>query len=195
MIQDEASDADLVAAVLNGERTAFGTLMTRHKSWLFAFIRRHTSTSEDAYDILQDSFAAAWKALKTYDPARPFDAWIRRIALNKCRDRGRKEAVRRRVFSLIGLPPGEDPRDAAAGAESVRIAGEAVARLNAAVQALPLQLREALVLTALQGLSQRDAAEALGTNVKVVEMRVYRARKVLAEKLGRSDIVDLEALD
>ena len=88
MTQAEATDAELVARVLRGEDAAFTALMRRHKSWLYLFIRRHTPTSEDAWDILQDSFASAWKALKRYDPTRPFDVWLRRIALNKCRDRG-----------------------------------------------------------------------------------------------------------
>ena len=194
MSDAQATDAELVAAVLAGDKTAFTALMTRHKGWLFLFIRRHAPTAEDAYDILQDSFASAWKALKRYDPARPFNAWIRRIALNKCRDRARREAVRRRVFSIVGLPAAEEAADEAARADEMQIAGEAVRRLDAAVQALPLQLREALVLTALQGLSQREAAEALGANVKVVEMRVYRARKRLAEVLDRADFVDLANL-
>lgn len=194
MSAEGPSDADLVAAILAGQRNAFDQLMTRHKTWLFLFIRRHTPTSEDAYDILQESFASAWKALKHYDRTRPFDAWIRRIALNKCRDRARREAVRRRVFSLVGLPAEDQAPDNTAGAEATRIAGEALARLNAAIRGLPQPLREALVLTTLQGLSQREAAEALGTSVKVVEMRVYRARKQLAEVLDRDDSADVSAL-
>ena len=49
--------------------------------------------------------ASAWAALSRYDPERPLEIWLKRIALNKCRDRGRKDTVRRRVFSLIGVAP------------------------------------------------------------------------------------------
>ncbi|HEY5411913.1 MAG TPA: sigma factor-like helix-turn-helix DNA-binding protein, partial [Caulobacteraceae bacterium] len=62
------------------------------------------------------------------------------------------------------------------------------------IAALPRQLREPLILTALQGLSQREAAEVLGVTPKVVEMRAYRARKQLAEKLRPADYEDLEQL-
>jgi RNA polymerase sigma-70 factor (ECF subfamily) len=191
--QSEATDAELVARVLRGEEPAFTALMRRHKTWLYQFIRRHTPTAEDAYDILQESFASAWGALGRYDPARPFDIWLRRIALNKCRDRGRKEAVRRRVFALIGLPPEtvEQAPDPAAGPDQARIADETLRKLDEAVRRLPAGLREPLVLTALQGLSQREAAEVLGVTPKVVEMRAYRARKQLAQALDRPDFADL----
>jgi RNA polymerase sigma-70 factor (ECF subfamily) len=154
------------------------------------------ATSEDAYDVVQESFASAWAALKRYDRQRPFEIWLRRIALNKCRDRGRREAVRRRAFSLVGLSPDAVERvaDTAPGAEAAQIGGEALSRLNAAIAALPAKLREPLILVSIQGLSQREAAEVLGVTPKVVEMRAYRARKQLAEKLRPSDYEDLENL-
>jgi len=194
--RDAATDAELVAQVLSGREAAFTALMRRHKTWLYLFVRRHVATSEDAYDIVQEAFASAWRALKSYDSSRPFDIWLRRIALNKCRDRGRREAVRRRAFQLVGLAPEavEQIADAAPGAEAASIGGEAAARLNAAIAALPAKLREPLILTSLQGLSQREAAEVLGVTPKVVEMRAYRARKQLAETLSPVDFEDLEQI-
>jgi len=195
-VNGEATDAQLVARVLQGEEAAFTALMRRHKAWLYVFVRRHVNTADDAYDMVQEAFASAWRALKSYDPARPFDVWLRRIALNKCRDRARKEAVRRRVLGVFGLPSeaAEQAADERAGAEDQRIAGETLGRLKAALAALPVHLREALILTALQGLSQREAAEVLGVSAKVVETRAYRARKQLAAVLDRSDAADVARL-
>ncbi len=196
MNAQDATDAELVAGVLGGDETAFTTLMRRHKTWLYLFVRRHVRSSEDAYDLVQESFTSAWGALKRYDPDRPFDIWLRRIALNKCRDRARREAVRRRVMSFVGLPEGAEEAvpDPAAPADAVQIAGETLARLAAALDRLPGKLREPLVLTALQGLSQREAAEVLGVSPKVVEMRAYRARKQLAQALDRKDFEDLQGI-
>jgi RNA polymerase sigma factor CnrH len=193
VIEPDATDAELVASVLKGEETAFTALMRRHKSWLYLFVRRHASTSEDAYDIVQESFASAWSALKRYDPSRPFDIWLRRIALNKCRDRGRKETVRRRVFAFLGAPPEviEQAPDPSARQDETAIADETLRKLDEAVRKLPAGLREPLVLTALQGLSQREAADVLGVTPKVIEMRAYRARKQLAAMLERPDFADL----
>jgi RNA polymerase sigma-70 factor (ECF subfamily) len=190
------SDAELIKEVLNGREAAFTALMRRHKTWLYLFVRRHTPTAEDAYDLVQESFASAWAALRRYDPERPFEIWLRRIALNKCRDRGRKETVRRRAFALVGLPAEAVAQvpDSAPIADAVQIGGEAMKRLNAAIADLPAKLREPLVLTALQGLSQREAADVLGVTPKVVEMRAYRARKQLAEALDPADFEDLEKM-
>jgi RNA polymerase sigma-70 factor (ECF subfamily) len=191
------SDAELIDEVLKGREAAFTALMRRHKTWLYVFVRRHTPTAEDAYDVVQESFASAWTALKRYDPSRPFDIWLRRIALNKCRDRGRKETVRRRAFAMVGLPAEAVAQvpDTAPIADALQIGGEALKRLNAAIAALPAKLREPLVLTSLQGLSQREAADVLGVTPKVVEMRAYRARKQLAEALNPSDYDDLEKMN
>ncbi len=196
MTPADATDGELVAGVLRGEDTAFTALMRRHKSWLYNFIRRHVATPEDAYDVLQDSFAAAWKALKSYDRSRPFGVWLRRIALNKCRDRARKDVVRRRVFSLVGLSPEVQDKipDEAALADQTQIANETLRRLNRALDSLPVHLKQPLVLTALQGLSQKEAADVLGVSAKAVETRAHRARKQLAAALGGSSSGDLARL-
>ena len=76
----------------------------------------------------------------------------------------------------------------------IGMANETLARLEAALQRLPGHLREPLVLTSLQGLSQKEAADVLGVTAKVVEMRAYRARKQLAAMLDRSDFADLAGL-
>ena len=188
----DTTDGDLVARVLRGEDAAFTALMQRHKSWLYNFIRRHVATSEDAYDLLQESFAAAWRGLKSYDQGRPFGVWLRRIALNKCRDRARREAVRRRVFSIVGLSTEarDQVPDPAPGADHTQIVGETLQRLNTALERLPAHLKLPLVLTALQGMSQREAAEVLGVSAKVVETRAYRARKQLAAALGDESLMD-----
>ncbi len=97
------------------------------------------------------------------------------------------------MFALVGAPAAvvEDVPDEAPSAEASQIAGETLKRLNEALARLPGHLREPLVLTSLQGLSQREAADILGVGVKVVEMRVYRARKQLALALERTDGADL----
>ena len=181
------TDSELVERILKGDEAAFTALMRRHKTWLYQFIRRHTSTAEDAYDVVQDTFASAWRALKGYDRERPFEIWLRRIARNKCRDRGRVEAGRRTAFRLMGRFEDQTP----AVAEHTEIQNETLRRLQQALATLPPKYREAITLTALQGLSQREAAEVLGVTVKVVELRVYRAKQRLAAGLDPADIGDI----
>lgn len=191
----DAIDAGLAARAEAGDQRAFGELMARHKAWLYRFVRRHQPDAEEAYDILQETFTSAWGALRRYDPERPFHVWLRRIALNKCRDRARKAMVRRALFGSIGLGVGggsesgpPEVADPAPRPDGAAAAHQAVQRLERAIAALPRQLREPLVLTALEGMSQKEAAELLGVGVKVVETRIYRARKQLAGVLERDDI-------
>ena len=86
----EAPDDQLAASAVAGDERAFARLIARHKDGLYRFIRRYTGDPDEAYDLLQETFAAAWMALKRYDAARSFPTWLRSIALNKCRDWSRR---------------------------------------------------------------------------------------------------------
>lgn len=182
----EQDDAKLARRAAAGDEPAFNQLMRRHKGALFAFARRHVGDPEAARDIVQESFVSAWKALDRYDPTRPFPTWLRAIALNKCRDRGRRLLVRRFVLGerSIDAPGAPDYADGGLDPEAQAERAQRLARLEAAIVRLPTQLKEPLILTCLEDHSQQAAADLLGVSVKTVETRVYRARKRLAEWLG-----------
>ena len=185
----ETPDAVLAVAAAQGDEAAFGIIMRRHKGWLYRFIRHYVADRDEAYDVLQDSFVSVWAALRRYDPERPFAVWLRRIALNKCRDRARRNAVRRAAFTLLGL----EDMGATPAADQIAASGEALRRLEAAIAKLPRRLKEPLILTALEGLSQREAGALLGISAKAIETRAYRGRKQLAAELDRDDILELVA--
>lgn len=189
----DVPDCILTSAATQGDEEAFAALMRRHKSWLYRFIRRYTGDSDEAYDLLQDTFVSAWQALARFDPQRSFPVWLRRIALNKCRDRARRLAVRRAALSLFGFDAANNQyvpaADELAGSE------QALRRLDQAIASLPRRLKEPLILTTLQGLSHKEAAVILGTNAKAVEMRVYRARRRLAADMQRDEIDDVLTRD
>lgn len=182
----EPTDAELVAGALAGDGRAFTRLMRRHKDGLYRFIRRYTGDTDEARDLVQESFTAAWRALKRYDSARAFPTWLRSIALNKCRDWSRRRAVRRWLTRNEGLdsPVGQALPDGAAGPEAAMAGQDDIDRLERAIAALPDGLKAPLILTAIEGLSQAEAGRVLGLSAKAVEVRVYRARKVLAGRLG-----------
>ncbi|MGZ3274081.1 MAG: RNA polymerase sigma factor [Caulobacteraceae bacterium] len=191
---DIEPDSELVRRARAGEQRAFSLLMGRHKHWVYRFVRRYVGDADEAFDVTQDAFVSAMSNLHRYDSDRPFDAWLRRIALNKCRDRGRREAVRR-AFGLSRRGPEETEAvaDPAAGADQALAAGSALKALDQAIAALPAALKEPLVLTVLEGLSQKEAGEALGLSAKAVEVRVYRAKRQLAERLDREHMAELLA--
>lgn len=186
MSGDAAADEALAARARQGDRRAFDLLVARFKSPLYRFIRRYVGDSDDAYDVLQETFVAAWRALRRYDPARSFAAWIRTIALNKCRDFGRRTTSRRLIQELFA----REPKDAASEAEAESPAAseqERLAQLDLALSSLPPKYKEPLLLTALEGLSHQDAAKLLHLTPKAIEMRIYRARKLLGERLGTAE--------
>src|SRR6185295_1350189 len=164
--------------------------MRRHKGWLYQFIRRYVADKDDAYDVLQESFVSAWSALARFDPERPFEAWLRRIALNKCRDRARRNAVKRAALAVLAWT-GQQSEAATPPVESASAADRALKRLEAAIGDLPRALKEPLILTMLEGLSHKETGELLGINAKAVETRVYRAKRRLALALDRADLADL----
>ena len=189
----EIPDYVLTSAAAQGDEEAFAALMRRHKSWLYRFIRRYTGDSDEAYDLLQDTFVSAWQALARFDPQRSFPVWLRRIALNKCRDRARRLAVKRAALALFGFDAANNRY--APAADAMAESGQALRRLEQAIANLPRRLKEPLILTTLQGLSHKEAGAILGINAKAVEMRVYRARRRLAADIQRDEVEDILTRD
>ncbi len=174
------ADGQLVTLALNGDKRAFPLLMSRYEGKLRGLIARRVRSPEDAADLVQDTLASAWSALQTYPANRPFETWLICIALNKCRDWGRRRSVRQRL--AIYLPELEPT--SAPDAEAEMIDHEESQQFREALARMPESLRQPLVLTAMHELSQRDAARELGITVKGVETRVRRARQWLREALA-----------
>ncbi|WP_415492074.1 RNA polymerase sigma factor, partial [Brevundimonas diminuta] len=65
------------------------------KAGLYRFVRRYVGDADETYDLVQEAYAAAWLAIRRYDPERSFEAWLRTIAINKCRDWSRRRKIRR----------------------------------------------------------------------------------------------------
>lgn len=175
---------DLARRAAQGDRGAFTALMTSHKGDLYRFVRRRVPNDQDSADVVQESFIAAWTAIGRFNPDRPFGAWLRSIALNKCRDRGRRVAVRHRLMGSCPDGAAEMVRDEALSPEQELIVKDDLASLARVVSALPNHLKDALMLTAVDGLSQAAAGAVLGCSVKTVEYRVHRARQILAQQLA-----------
>lgn len=175
------TDGELATLSIAGRQAAFAEIMNRYRQPVFRLIRASVGDAQEALDLTQESFFSAYRALARYDPERPMRAWLSTIAINKCRDWGRKKMVRR-VLTLGG----------ALGAEAEHIADDQVAvddavsdrleleRVAMAIAALPPNLREPLLLRTIEGLSQSETAGMLGISEKAVETRLYRARARLA---------------
>ena len=174
-----SDDADLVRAALAGENSAFSALMTRHKDALYRFVRRYVGDADEAFDLVQESFVACWMALDTFDQARPFPTWLRRIAINKCRDWSRRRKVRQFFFGAAPLIAAETASATSSDVADDEHAELRLSQLDQAIAALPTPLKEPLLLTLFEGLSHLEAANVLDVSVKAVETRIYRAKQRL----------------
>jgi RNA polymerase sigma factor CnrH len=183
-VATEGSDGALAARALRGDDAAFALLVARHKGWAYQFVRRYVGNSADAYDVLQDTFFSAWRALSRYEQDRPFEFWLRRIALNKCRDRSRRETVRRLIGARTVGEESDEIQDPAPGPSAVTEGDQELRLLESHIAKLPRSLMEPLLLTALEGLSQEEAGKLLGISAKAIETKVYRARMRLSAVYG-----------
>ncbi|HEY9131766.1 MAG TPA: sigma-70 family RNA polymerase sigma factor [Dyella sp.] len=180
-----ADDAALARLAIQGDTRAFGELVRRHEAGLAQAARSFGIPETDVDDVVQETCLTAWRHLADYDPTRPFRAWLFRIALNKMRDLYRFRKVRDFLFGAFGLDKAEAAslRDRAPSPEQRAETLAELAEVRVVLQRLDRDMREALVLTAIVGLSQAEAAEALQTTPKGVEGRVTRARAKLAALL------------
>lgn len=182
-MSESETDAALARGALAGDAQAQRALVERHRDALYRLARSATGDPDEALDIVQEAFLAAFGALGRYDPARPLRAWLAAITLNKARDWGRRRKVRR----LLGLALPDNAAswipDDAPLPDEVAQHRDALAATARAVAALPANLKEVLLLRTLEGMSQTDTALALGISEKAVETRLYRARQKLGAVL------------
>lgn len=180
-------DGELAALSLGGRQAAYAEIMRRHRDALYRLVLGNIADPEEALDLVQETFVAAYRALARYDRARPMRGWLSTIALNKCRDWRRRRVVRRLfAFALpLDASSAEVPEDRALPDAEAADRAE-VQRVGRAIAELPASLREPLVLRTVQDLSQAETAAILGITEKAVETRVRRARARLNEYLGHS---------
>lgn len=180
----EASDGDLAALARAGRQQAYRVLIERHRESVYRLVRSAIGDAEEALDVTQETFVAAFAALDRFDPARPFRTWIARIAFNKARDWARRRAVRRFFSFAMPEDTGDLLIDPAAAQDQVAEDRQALDRVSAVIAALPPALKETLLLRTIDGMGQADAAAVLGVSEKTVETRLYRARQRLREMLA-----------
>jgi len=173
----------------DGHDAALNTLMERHAGRVYQFLFRMLNDEEDANDLAQETFARVYRYRERYDGGK-FTTWLYTIASNLARS----EYRRRRRHPNVSLEAessddgktvgetlwssGASPSDEVESAERQRAVREAV-------DELPAELREAVVLCEWEEMSVAEAATVLSTTKKAVESRLYRARRRMREELER----------
>jgi RNA polymerase sigma-70 factor (ECF subfamily) len=179
----DPSDQALVHETRGGDIEAYGAVVRRYQTSVFNVCYRMLGERREAEDLTQETFVRAYQRLNTYDPARPFGPWIRRIAANMCLNHLKRN---RRIW--LPLDDEHDLPDAGPGVDLATAVEEKVdrSRIRDAIQALPPHYRAVIELRHFQGLSYEETARALSLPLSDVRSHLYRARQLLAERL-RSD--------
>jgi RNA polymerase sigma factor CnrH len=177
------TDQEICERAAANDDQAFAVIISRYKTPVFAFIRRYVGGDEDAHDLLQQVFVAAWQGFDRYDLDRPLGPWLTAIALNKCRDHSRKRRVRS-FFQLAWPTQALDVPDTAPAADILISANQELLLLERAITLLPRGLKEPLLLTVFEGFSHQQAGVQLGLSAKAIEGRTRRARQELERQIS-----------
>ncbi len=173
-----ATDRNLIAHAAQGDKDAFGELVSRHQSAVFNVAYRLLGNRRDAEDAAQETFIRAYKAFQTFDADRPLRPWLKRIATNLSINRIKGD---RPILSLEnGLPP---PKEPSPGPEAQTANRQQEAQIHTAILSLPPHYRAVIELRHFQDLSYEEMAETLNKPLSSVKSDLFRARKMLAEKL------------
>ncbi len=184
-------DLQLMARVKAGDDEAFNILMQRHEKTVVNLVYRFTGNKEIAQDLAQEVFLRIYRASGRFEARAKFFTYLYKVTLNLCRNQ-RAKAQRRQTTSL------NSPRRGAGGSElpereledPIGSAEEQVSRLELAsmvreaVDSLPDQQREAVVLQRFHGLAYEEIAEALNLSIPAVKSRIHRAKLHLKETLS-----------
>lgn len=170
------SDEQRVATARNGDLAAWAGLYREHFPALLRYLAYLTGDVDEAEDLAQEAFSIALIKLHQFDGRASFRAWVRGIATNLLRRQRRKHGRRRRAYSRLEQTESRRARPTSHDPEGRIVRDRRAAALRDALEALPLSLREAFVLTDIQGLSSDEVASALEISPGNARVRASRAR-------------------
>ena len=175
----------LIAAAKAGDRQAYARLLERHQSVAFRAAYMVTGSASEAEDATQDACVKAWLALARFRSDAPFRPWLVRIAINEARNR-RRSAGRRATLALR-LGPEVGGTGPAPSAETEVLAGAERAHLVSAIGRLREDDQLVIAARYFLGLSEAEAAIALGLRLGTVKSRLSRALGRLQNELERTE--------
>jgi RNA polymerase sigma-70 factor (ECF subfamily) len=184
---DREGDQALVARVRGGEREAFDQLTARYQRRLLRLVMRLVNDQAEAEDVVQETFIKAYRALRRFRGESAFYTWLYRIAVNTAKNALLARGRRGMVSGAVG-PRGEplveeEHLREVATPESALASKQIADTVNAAMDALPIDLRTAIALREIEGLSYEEIAEIMGCPIGTVRSRIFRAREAIAHKL------------
>ncbi|TFZ02457.1 RNA polymerase sigma factor RpoE [Ramlibacter henchirensis] len=185
------SDQMLVARAVAGDQRAYELLVLKYQRRIERLIGRMVRDSDLVEDIAQETFIRAWRALGQFRGEAQFYTWLYRIAVNTAK-KALVDLKRDPLVSESALRGGDDDDETSSveneltspeTPETVLAAKEIAATVNSAMEALPEELRQAVTLREIEGLSYEEIAEAMNCPIGTVRSRIFRAREAISAKV------------
>jgi RNA polymerase sigma-70 factor (ECF subfamily) len=180
----ELSDIQIIERTLGGETDAFNVLVRRWERQIYGLTLRMLGRDEEAKDATQETFLSAYRNLSKFRGEAKFSSWIYRIALNICNTRLRSRS--KFTISLdeqrevSGFELAADTDDLGSGIQSEQI----TRHVRRALQGLPPEMRQVIIMKEYEGLKFSEIADVLGIPISTVKTRMYTGLSELKKRLG-----------
>jgi len=186
-----SEDAELIAAAKRGDRKAFSDLVVKYQRRVYLAALHVTGNHSDADDVAQETFVKAYRHIGGFDGRSDIFTWLYRIAVNTAKKslmdlkrdplvtesaRASRDEDDDRVPADSELSDGETP-------DAVLASKQIAAAVNFAIEALSEELRQAITLREIEGLSYEEIAELMNCPIGTVRSRIFRAREAIATRL------------
>lgn len=181
-------DQQLVERAQRGDKRAFELLVEKYQRKLARLVSRLVRDPGEVEDVTQEAFIKAYRALPSFRGDSAFYTWLYRIGINTAKNylvaTGRRAPTSTAVDAeeAEGLENGEPLRDINTP-ESLLLSKEIATTVNAAIESLPEELRSAIQLRELEGMSYEEIAKLMDCPIGTVRSRIFRAREAIAERL------------
>ena len=185
------ADIELIRAVQAGDLAAFDELVLKHKNRLFNLVYWFLGDYQDANDCAQETFIKVFKSIKNFRFESAFSTWLYRIAVNTCKNKLKSSAYRWKK-KTVSLETSNGSKNSNPFSEIVNGSPtpvmalekkERMIRIQKAINSLPEEQNQVVVLRDIQGLSYQDISDITGLNLGTVKSRLARGRLELKNKL------------
>ena len=187
-MSDREIDQQLVARAQRGDKQAFNLLVVKYQRKLARLLSRFIRDPAEVEDVTQEAFIKAYRALPAFRGDSAFYTWLYRIGINTAKNylmaMGRRAPTSTEVEAeeAEGFEEGEQLRDINTP-ESLLLSNEIAQTVNSTIEKLPEELRRAIQMREIEGMSYEDIAQAMDCPIGTVRSRIFRAREAIAEQL------------
>lgn len=181
-------DFALVERVRRGDRRAYDLLVIKYQRKIMRLLARMINNQADIEDVAQETFIKAYRALPQFRGDSAFYTWLYRIAINTARNWQAANMRKPNTVSTIETEDGEtfdhlNGLSDQSTPESLMASQQVAQTVNEAIEQLPEDLRTAIVLREIEGMSYEDIANTMQCPIGTVRSRIFRAREAIAERL------------